>query len=73
MNWHKIRNIVNHIKKQGGLPADPYGQLLSADQTLDWFDLKRRLDPAELRCIKKELASMIEAETLLVELETESI
>ena len=73
MNWHKIKNIVNHIKKQGRLPADPYGQFLSVDELVDWFDLRSRLNPSELRHIKKELASMIEAETLLVELETESI
>lgn len=72
MNWHKIRNIVNHIKKQG-LPTDPYGQYLLVDVMVDWFDLRRRLNPSELQQLKKELASMIEAETLLVELQTEGI
>jgi len=72
MNWHTIRNIINHIKKQG-LPADPYGQYLSADEMVDWFDLRSRLNPAELRQIKKELTSLIDAEILLVELETEHI
>ena len=73
MNWHKIRNTVNHIKKQGRLPADPYGQYLSADEMIDWFDLRSCLNSAELRQIRKELTSLIEAEILLVELETESI
>ena len=73
MNWHTIRNIVNHIKKQGRLPVDPYGQYLSVDAMVDWFDLRSRLNPVELRHIKKELTSLIDAEMLLVELEAESI
>jgi len=72
MNWHKIRNVVNYIKKQG-LPTDPYGQFLSTDSMVDWFDLRIRLNEAEIRQIKKELASMIEAELLMVKLQTEII
>lgn len=72
MNWHKIRNVVNYIKKKG-MPTDPYGQLLSADEMVDWYDLRGRLNDSEIRQIKKELTSMIEAEVLMIKLQTEGI
>jgi len=72
MNWHKIHKVVNYIKKKD-LPTDPYGQLLSADEMVDWYDLRGQLNDKEMKQIKKELAALIDAELLMIKLQTENI
>ena len=73
MNIHKIRSIVNYIKKQGKLPTDPYGQSLSVENMIAWFGLDGHLSLNELRLIKEELSALIEAEQLLMQLQGENI
>ena len=72
MNWYKIHKVVNYIKKKG-LPTDPYGQLLSADEMVDWYDLRGQLNDKEIKQIKKELSALIDAELLMIKLQTENI
>ena len=71
MNMHKLRRIVNHIRRQGPLPTDPYDQFLPIDEMIAWFGLTDRLSGQEIQFIKKELSEMVEAELLLLELEAE--
>ena len=71
MNIHKVRNITDHIRRQGKLPTDPHGHTLSADDLLAWFGLAKYLTPVEQQCIKKELIAMIEAEVLLEQIQAD--
>ncbi len=65
VNLYKIRSIVDFIRRQGKLPADQYGNILSASDILAWFDLSKCLTPEELLYIEKEFAGLIEAELAL--------
>jgi hypothetical protein len=62
VNLYKIRYVLEFIRRQGRLPTDQHGQVLSARDMLAWFGLKDCLTPAELSYIEGELAGMIEAE-----------
>ncbi len=37
MNTHKLQDIINMIRGLDKLPTDPYGQRLSVDELMDWF------------------------------------
>ena len=62
MNIHKIRYILDFIRRQGRLPMDEFGQFLSVHDLVVWFGLNECLTRGEQLCIKKELAAMVEAE-----------
>ena len=62
VNLYKIRYVLDFIRRQGKLPTDEYGQMLSASDLLVWFGLKECLNMAELSYIEEELVGMIEAE-----------
>ena len=62
MNIYKVKNIIESIRRQGKLPKDAYGQMLSIDELIGWFGLKECLTIGELSYIEKELAAMVEAE-----------
>ena len=62
MNIYKLRKIIDWIRRQGRLPTDEFGQILSIDDLMGWFGLNECLTRAEQLCIKKELKSMVEAE-----------
>jgi hypothetical protein len=64
MNSHKIRVIVEHIRRQGGLPTDEFGNIMAADDVMVWFDLKQVLDVDEQRLMKAEIRLMAEAQLL---------
>lgn len=65
MNIYKVKNIIESIRRQGKLPKDAYGQILSIDELLGWFGLNECLTIGEQRYIEKELAAMIEAELVM--------
>ena len=65
INMHKIRYILDFIRRRGKLPTDQFGQILSAGELLIWFGLGECLNLDEQSYIEKELAGMIEAETAL--------
>ena len=62
VNLYKIRYVLDFIRRQGKLPTDEYGQVLSASDLLGWFGLKECLNMDELSYIEEELVGMIEAE-----------
>lgn len=62
VNLYKIRYVLDFIRRQGKLPTDEYGQILSASDLLGWFGLKECLNTDELSYIEEELVGMIEAE-----------
>ena len=62
VNLYKIRYVLDFIRRQGRLPADEYGQILSASDLLGWFGLKECLNTDELSYIEEELVGMIDAE-----------
>ena len=65
MNVYKKRDIVKYIRKQGRLPTDQFGQILSPEDLLAWFKLDECLSEYEQAVIKVELMQMIEAETIM--------
>ena len=62
VNLYKIRYVLEFIRRQGRLPTDEYGQVLSADDMVAWFGLKDCLTLDELSYIERELVGIIEAE-----------
>jgi len=62
VNLYKIRYVLDFIRRQGKLPTDQYGQILSASDLLAWFGLKECLNDDELSYIEQEFVGMIEAE-----------
>ena len=72
MNWHKIRGILDLIRREGRLPTDPTGQVLSDDDLVDWFGLEKVLSPEETRQMKIELRAMVETEAAIDRLKLEA-
>jgi hypothetical protein len=64
MNPYKLRVIVEHVRRQGRLPADQFGQTLSAADLIVWFGLSTYLSPEEQRFVKRELEMLAEAEAV---------
>ena len=62
VNLYKIRYVLEFIRRQGRLPTDQHGQVLSAHDMLAWFGLRDCLTLEELSYIEEELVGMIEAE-----------
>ena len=69
MNIHKLRNIVDLIRREGKLPRDQFGQILPVDDLMAWFGLTGSLSRSEQRRMKDELAAMAEAELAVESLE----
>ncbi len=62
MNIYKLRKIIDWIRRQGRLPTDEFGQILSVDDLMGWFGLTEYLTRAEQLAVRKELTAMVEAE-----------
>ena len=65
INLHKIRGVLDFIRRQGKLPTDQFGQILSTDNILGWFNLRECLTLDEQTYIEEELTGMIEAQNAL--------
>ena len=65
MNIYKLRKIIDWIRRQGRLPTDEFGQILSVDDLMGWFGLTEWLTRAEQLTVKKELTAVVEAELAL--------
>ena len=68
INLYKIRGVLDFIRRQGKLPTDPFGQILSTDNILGWFNLRECLTLDEQAYIERELTGMIEAQNALEQL-----
>ncbi len=64
MNPYKLRVIIEHVRRQGRLPADQFGQTLGSDDLIVWFGLRAYLNPDEQRIVKRELEMLAEAEAV---------
>ena len=62
MNIYKLRKIIDWIRRQGRLPTDEFGQILSIDDLMGWFGLTEYLTRTEQLSIRKELTAMVEAD-----------
>ena len=62
MNIYKKQDIVAFVRRQGKLPTDQFGQILSVDDLMSWFELNECLDRYEQEIIKKELAALVDAQ-----------
>lgn len=72
MNVHKMRVIQEHVRRQGRLPTDQWGNPLSPDDLLVWFGLSKLLSAQEQIEVKRELIAMAEAEALVDTLNRQS-
>jgi hypothetical protein len=68
MSKRKVWSILEFIRGQGKLPTDQFGQILSVDNLMAWFDLEDSLTPEESRQVRLELSVMAEAQQTLEEL-----
>ena len=68
MNIHKIRGIVDFVRKQGKLPTDQFGQILPVKDLVSWFELDKYLSASEQEVIKGELAALVEVEEAMEKL-----
>jgi len=73
MNPHKLRAIVELVRKPGPLPRDQFGEILSVEDLLVWFGLAGTLSPEERMCVGRELAMMREAEAFVERLQMKVI
>ena len=64
MNPYKIRTIVDHIRSQGGLPTDDFGNVLEVKDLIAWFGLGKLLTLEEQLVMKDELRLIAEAQLL---------
>ncbi|MHC4639353.1 MAG: hypothetical protein ACYTBV_17900 [Planctomycetota bacterium] len=62
MNIYKLRKIIDWIRRQGRLPTDEFGQILSIDDLMGWFGLTEYLTRAEQLAVRKEVTAMVEAD-----------
>ena len=62
MNIHKLRGVVDFVRKQGKLPTDQFGQILPVKDLMSWFELDKCLPADEQEIIRKELTALVEAE-----------
>lgn len=65
MNPYKKQEILQHIRGQGRLPTDRFGNVMSPDDMLVWFDLASILNAEEQNEIKRELVALTDAESFL--------
>ena len=64
MNPYKVRAIVEHVRRQGGLPTDQFGNVLPPDDLLVWFGLNKVLTIDEQRHMKNEFEAMQEGQSI---------
>lgn len=65
MNKYKLGAILELIRRQGKLPTDQWGEVLSPDDLIVWFGLDGQLSLEEEITLKGELALITEAETFM--------
>lgn len=73
MNQHKLRAILELVRKPGPLPRDQFGEILGVEDLLVWFGLAGTLSPEERMCVGRELAMVREAEAFVERLELKAL
>jgi hypothetical protein len=69
MNQHKLRAIMEFVRRQGPLPTDQFGEILDAGALVAWFGLAGVLSSEERACVVRELAMLREAQALIERLQ----
>jgi len=64
MNPYKLRVLVEHVRRQGRLPVDQFGNTLSSADLMVWFGLNTCLSRDEQRIVQHELELIAEAEAM---------
>ena len=72
MNLYKLRAIVDHVRRQGPLPRDQFGNVLRADDLLVWYELDGLLSDGERFVVKQELRALAEAELFMEQLRSKA-
>lgn len=62
MNIHKLRMVMDYIRRQGGIPIDGTGRRLTDDETLTWYGMDAILTADERQRVKQELAALAEVD-----------
>ena len=62
MNRYKLNAIMRHVREQGRLPEDRWGDAMNVDDLLVWYGLSGRLTTEEEAVVKRELVALQEAE-----------
>ena len=65
MNLHKLNVIVDFIHRQGPLPTDLKGDILSVDDLLAWYGFNEILSMEERHHVKRELFAMAESQRFM--------
>ena len=73
MNEHKLRAIVEFVRRQGPLPTDQFGQILDAWDLLEWFGLAGALAPEDRAYVLRQLAMMREAQVFIERLQQKTV
>jgi len=68
MNLHKLKAIVDFVRRQGRLPTDRWNTVLNPEDLVVWFGLDDVLTPHEQEVVKAEFRAMAEAESTLDQL-----
>jgi hypothetical protein len=70
MNPYKLQAILRHVRSHGRLPTDPFGNTLSPDELIVWYELDACLNQEERAIVARELAFVIDAEAVANHLAT---
>jgi len=64
MNPYKLQAVLGHVRSRGSLPTDQFGNVLSPDELIAWFELDACLNPAEQAVVRNELSLMADAQAV---------
>jgi len=65
MNVHKLRAVLDYIRRQGGIPIDGTGKRLSEGEVLVWYGIDGLLTADERKRVKQELVAQIEIDEFI--------
>ena len=73
MNQYKLKAIIEHVRGQGPLPTDQFGEILRVEDLLVWFGLTEALSSEERSCVTRELAMIREAQAFIEQLQLKTL
>ena len=69
MTQHKMRAIIEAIRRRGILPTDEFGNLLPPNEIIIRLGLSELLSVDEQRVLKRELIALTETQAVIDQLE----
>ena len=70
MNPYKLQAVLRHVRSRGPLPTDAFGNTLSPEELIVWYELDACLNQEERALVARELAFLIDAEAVANHLAT---